>query len=103
MMYAFPSVGELEQEEDCDSGPWGKPTAIHTAKSTPIYIDTVGGGRDVTILDHPKTSFGSIYAAKKVSDPFTFPQQSEAQEGFDCRDPLRQNCQEWNQTLMKNC
>ena len=103
MMYAFPSDDELEQEKDCDLGPWSESVSTITEKSTPLYIDTVGGGRGVTIPEHPKTSFGSIHTATMFSDPSTLPQQAEPQEGFDCRDPLRQHCLEWNQTLMKNC
>ena len=103
MMYAFPSDDELEQEEDGDLGPWSKSISTITEKSPPIYIDTVGGGRGVAISEHPKTSSRSIYTATMFSDPFTLPEQAEPQEGFDCRDPLRQHCLEWNQTLMKNC
>ena len=103
MMYAFPSDDELEQEEDCDSGPWSKSISTITDKSPPLYIDTVGSRRGVTIPEHPKTSAGSIHTATMFSDPFTLPHQAEPQEGFDCRDPLRQHCLEWNQTLMKNC
>ena len=103
MMYAFPSDDELEQEDDCDSGPWSKSISTITEKSPPLNIDTVGCRRGATIPEHPKTSAGSIHTATMFSDPFTLPHQAEPQEGFDRRDPLRQHCLEWNQTLMKNC